>query len=175
MQHCLLACSLLCLSVGFVLLYWLRTNAVICLMTLKLHGQNWSKVLDKKSGKYYFWNTLSNEVQWHKPFDMGMDELDDADDMMRGTGIESHDYKILEAPAGKEAEDFFEGTEDLAQKIQLVSFRGRAATGSLALSIPSQKIISRRQARLRVTRRHMLSLSLCNHAWMHACDEYSRV
>jgi hypothetical protein len=97
-----------------------------CLTASTLHEQSWSKVLDKKSGKYYYWNTQSNAVQWHKPFDMGMDELDDADDMVRGSGIESHDYKILETPAGKEVEDLFEDTEDLAQKIQLVSFRGRA-------------------------------------------------
>ena len=31
---------------------------------------------------------------------MNMDELDDADDLVRGAGIESHDYKILEAGNG---------------------------------------------------------------------------
>jgi len=31
---------------------------------------------------------------------MDMDELDDADDLLRGAGIESYDYKILEAGNG---------------------------------------------------------------------------
>jgi hypothetical protein len=66
-----------------------------------LHRQDWNKVLDKKSGKFYYWNTVSGEVQWHKPFEMDMDELDDVDDLVRGTGIESQDYKILEASASK--------------------------------------------------------------------------
>lgn len=82
--------------------------------------QGWKKVLDSKSGRYYFWDTSTNEVQWHKPFAMDMDEIDDADDLLRGTGIESHDYKILEAPADKDVDEMFQGTEDLAKKIQLV-------------------------------------------------------
>jgi hypothetical protein len=82
--------------------------------------QGWKKVLDSKSGRYYFWQTATNEVQWHKPFEMDVDELDDADDLLRGTGIESHDYKILEASADKDVDEMFTGTEDLAKKIQLV-------------------------------------------------------
>lgn len=82
--------------------------------------QDWNKVLDKKSGKFYYWNTVSGEVQWHKPFEMDMDELDDVDDLVRGTGIESQDYKILEASASKDVDDFFEGTKELADKIELV-------------------------------------------------------
>ena len=82
--------------------------------------KGWSKVLDQKSGKFYYWNSVNNEVQWHKPFEMDLDELDDVDDLVRGTGIESHDYKILEASDSKDVDDFFEGTEELANNIQLV-------------------------------------------------------
>ena len=76
-------------------------------------------MLDGKSGKYYYWNTATNEVQWHKPLVMNMDELDDADDMLRGTGIEVHDYKILETPSG-DVDDLFVGTAELAKNIKLV-------------------------------------------------------
>ena len=89
-------------------------------LTLYRRAQGWKKVLDSKSGRYYFWQTATNEVQWHKPFEMDVDELDDADDLLRGTGIESHDYKILEASADKDVDEMFTGTEDLAKKIQLV-------------------------------------------------------
>jgi len=41
--------------------------------------KGWSKVLDQKSGKFYYWNSANNEVQW-----------------------------------------LFEGTEELANNIQLV-------------------------------------------------------
>ena len=51
---------------------------------------------------------------------MAMDEIEDVDDLVRGSGIESHDYKILEAAANKDVDDLFEGTEELAKKIQLV-------------------------------------------------------
>ena len=78
-------------------------------------------MLDSNSGRHYFWEVATNEVQWHKPFVMGMDEIDDADDLLRGTGIESHDYKILEAPVDKDVDELFEGTDDLAKKIQLAS------------------------------------------------------
>ncbi len=75
---------------------------------------------DTATGKYYFWNTVSNEVQWHKPFEMNEDELDDPDDLVRGAGIETHDYKIIEAPADKHVDDLFDGTEELAKNIKLV-------------------------------------------------------
>ena len=77
-------------------------------------------MLDQKSGKFYYWNSANNEVQWHRPFELELDELDDVDDLVRGTGIESHDYKILEASDSKDVDDFFEGTEELANNIQLV-------------------------------------------------------
>jgi hypothetical protein len=77
-------------------------------------------VHDTATGKYYFWNTVSNEVQWHKPFEMNEDELDDPDDLVRGAGIETHDYKIIEAPADKHVDDLFDGTEELAKNIKLV-------------------------------------------------------
>ena len=78
---------------------------------------------DTATGKYYFWNTVSNEVQWHKPFEMNEDELDDPDDLVRGAGIETHDYKIIEAPADKHVDDLFDGTEELAKNIKLVRVR----------------------------------------------------
>jgi hypothetical protein len=100
-----------------------------------LHRQDWNKVLDKKSGKFYYWNTVSGEVQWHKPFEMDMDELDDVDDLVRGTGIESQDYKILEASASKDVDDFFEGTKELADKIELVRVAANAVLQSLSASL----------------------------------------
>ena len=88
----------------------------------------WNRVLDSSTGKYYYWNTASNEVQWHKPLATSIAELDDADDLLRGTGIEGFDYRILEAANG-DVDDLFIGGAELQRELK---FAGNNDTGTSA-------------------------------------------
>ena len=88
----------------------------------------WNRVLDSSTGKYYYWNTASNEVQWHKPMATSIAELDDADDLLRGTGIEGFDYRILEAANG-DVDDLFIGGAELQRELK---FAGNNDTGTSA-------------------------------------------
>ena len=88
----------------------------------------WNRVLDSSTGKYYYWNTASNEVQWHKPLATSIAELDDADDLLRGTGIEGFDYRILEAAKG-DVDDLFIGGAELQRELK---FAGSNDTGTSA-------------------------------------------
>jgi hypothetical protein len=48
----------------------------------------WKAVWDAANGQHYYWDTASGETTWVRPWEFDIAELDDPDDLMRGTGIE---------------------------------------------------------------------------------------
>lgn len=56
---------------------------------------DWHESVDNATQKVYYWNSITGESTWERPFYLNIIEIDDADDLLGGTGIERHDLKVL--------------------------------------------------------------------------------
>eukprot|EP00960_Hanusia_phi_P076210 768531-Hanusia_phi.AAC.2 len=102
---------------------WSKALVVVmlCLCCRPVAGlelpEAWQKVRDQSTGKYYYWNTLSGETQWERPWSMKEEELDDPDDMVTGAGIEDVDHEVLR-PTTETTDDLFDYSDGVSDDLK---------------------------------------------------------